>query len=259
MLFTQHPKILKHLVAAALGISIETVNDFTVMNPEIVPDALGDKFCRLDINMRVDGKLVDLEVQVGDEGNYPERSLYYWAREYSAALPEGSDYIELPQAVVISILDFNLFDCVEYHSEFRPLEVRRGELLSDRMVLHYFEVRKLPKSVDVGSELELFLALFGTETEEELERLQALGVPIVTQAITAYRKTMASAQLRELERLRDKARVDGMYALNKAKAEGILEGEKRADEKWQRALDALRAEKEAEIAQFRAMLNIPEQ
>ena len=69
------------------------------------PDSLGDKFCRLDINMDVDGQRVDLEVQVdADGGYYPERTLYYWAREYSTALPIAGEYAELPRTVIISIV-----------------------------------------------------------------------------------------------------------------------------------------------------------
>ena len=63
--------------------------------------------------MTVDGKRVDLEIQVKNEGDYPERSLYNWAREYSAALPEGEDYSKLPRTIVISIVHFKLFKCRE--------------------------------------------------------------------------------------------------------------------------------------------------
>jgi hypothetical protein len=44
---------------------------------------------RLDINMTVNNQRVDLEVQVGNEGNYPEHAMFNWAREYSTAFPEG--------------------------------------------------------------------------------------------------------------------------------------------------------------------------
>jgi predicted transposase/invertase (TIGR01784 family) len=54
--------------------------------------------------MTVDGRVTDLEIQVQDEHDYPERSLYYWAREYSTALGEGKEYIELPQVVIINIV-----------------------------------------------------------------------------------------------------------------------------------------------------------
>jgi len=49
------------------------------------PESLGDKFCRLDIKMTENWQLVDLEIQVQYQGDYPERTLFYWAREYSTA------------------------------------------------------------------------------------------------------------------------------------------------------------------------------
>jgi predicted transposase/invertase (TIGR01784 family) len=86
------------------------------------PEAIGDKFCRLDINMTVDGQRVDLEIQVRDENDFPERTLFHWAREYSTSLGEGGAYAELPQVIIISIVAFKMFDCQEYHSEFQALE-----------------------------------------------------------------------------------------------------------------------------------------
>src|SRR5215475_13718465 len=110
--------------------------------------------------MTIDNQRVDLEIQVVDEKNYPERVLFYWAREYSTALPEGGNYSDLPRTVVVSIVNFNLFDCAEYHSEFEVLEVTRHERLSDRMSLHFFELKKLPEEVDAGDKQQLWLALF---------------------------------------------------------------------------------------------------
>ena len=73
MLFVQHPMLLKKLVAELLGIQLESIEEFVITNPDIPPDAIDDKFCRLDVNMSVDGQLVDLEIQVRNEGDYPER------------------------------------------------------------------------------------------------------------------------------------------------------------------------------------------
>ena len=100
--------------------------DFGVINPEISPEELGKKFCRLDINMTANGQKLDLELQIFDEGNYPERSLFYWAREYSTGIDEGQDYALLPRTIVISILGFNQFpDPEKFHHEFQCLENRR--------------------------------------------------------------------------------------------------------------------------------------
>ncbi|MCL2102404.1 MAG: Rpn family recombination-promoting nuclease/putative transposase, partial [Fibromonadales bacterium] len=53
MLFMRHPGLLKRLVAELLGIKFECIGEFEIRNPEMPPESLGDKFCRLDINMTV--------------------------------------------------------------------------------------------------------------------------------------------------------------------------------------------------------------
>ena len=77
MLFVKHKDLLKKLVAALLGIKVENIRQFVVRNEEMPPEVLGDKFCRLDINMVVNGQLVDLEIQVANGDDYPERVMLY--------------------------------------------------------------------------------------------------------------------------------------------------------------------------------------
>jgi predicted transposase/invertase (TIGR01784 family) len=240
MLFVKFPDLLERFVAAILGIAPGAMAEFTITNPELPPESLETKFCHLDINMVVNGQRVNLEVQVADEGDYPERSLYYWAREYSSTLQAGNLYSTLPQVIIISIVDFRLFGCAEYHSKFLPLEADRHELLSDRMVMHYFEVRKLPRDVDVQNELELMLSLFRVKTEEELKQLEALEVHIVTKAIEAYREITGSREFKELERLRREALSNEAAALHHARYEAI----RKNDKKWRGVVAA----KDAEIA-----------
>ena len=74
-LFTRNQELLKRLIAGMLGISVGSISEFIVTNPDIPPELLGEKLCRLDISMVVDGKRIGLEVQVSNEGDYPERSL----------------------------------------------------------------------------------------------------------------------------------------------------------------------------------------
>ena len=213
MLFVKYPHLLKRLVAELLCIPLESIGQFDITNPEMPPESLGDKFCRLDINMTVDGRRVDLEVQVDNEGDFPERSLFIWAREFSTALAAGEKYSDLPQTIIISILAFKLFNCEEFHSEFQPLEVTRHTPLTDRMSLHYFELPKLPQTISKDEEMKLWLALFKAETEEELKQIEALGVPVMEEAIVAYRSITAAPEFREMERLRSKARHDEAQAL----------------------------------------------
>lgn len=135
----------------------------------------------------------------------------------------GQGYSELPRTLVISIIDFILFECEEYHSFFQPLEAARHTLLSDKMGFHFFELPKLPDDVNRDNMLLLWLSLFKADTEEELEKIKEMEVPVMSQAINAYYTITASSEFREKERLRTKARHDEAQALHNARREARRE------------------------------------
>ena len=224
MLFVKHPELLKHLIAALLGIRVEEIREFAIHNPEIPPEILGSKFCRLDIKMIVNAQIADLEVQIRKEPDYGDRMIFYGSTNVAAALPAGERYSMLPRTVVISIIDFNQFDCEEFHSYFETLEVTRHTPLSDKIGYHFYELRKLPEHDSENENLLLWLKLFRAETEEDLEKIESMGVPIMEEAISAYRTITATPEFRELVRLREKAAHDEASALGYAKLEGKQEG-----------------------------------
>ncbi|MCL1987747.1 MAG: Rpn family recombination-promoting nuclease/putative transposase [Firmicutes bacterium] len=226
MLFVRYPELLQRLVAALLSIPLISIDGFIVENSEIPPEEVGTKFCRLDIRMTVAGKHINLEIQVQNEGNFLERTMFNWAKMYSTALPKGENYKELPQAIVINILDFVQFNCKEVYSKFMPMETTRHEVLSDKQQYHFFELPKMPNvaTIDTTSEQDLWLALFNASTEEELEELISKGGKVMGQAVTAYRSITADEQYKYLERLRDKRERDEAQALSNARDKGIVEG-----------------------------------
>ena len=112
--------------------------------------------------------------------------------------------------------------------------------------MHYFELPKLPEIISAKDELKLWLALFNAETEEELAKIEALGVSVMSQAIKAYRHVSATDEFKEIERLRSLARHNEASALGHARREG----EKTEREKWQSVV----ADKDALIAELRAQL-----
>jgi len=248
LMFRKYQHLLQRLVVEFLGIKYEDITEFIITNPDITPEELGKKFCRLDINMIVNGQKIDLEVQVADEGNYPERSLFYWAREFSTGISEGDDYKLLPRTIVISILGFNQFaDEKKFHHEFQCLEVSTHEPLTDKQILHFYELNKLPPLNSKDSGRDLWLKLFRAETEEDLAEIEKLGVPIMSEALQAYRHVAASDELVRLERVRSKARHDEAQALGNAERRGA-ENER---QKWQGVV----ADKDALIAELQTQLN----
>jgi hypothetical protein len=153
-------------------------------------------------------------------------------------------------------LEFNLFDWKEFHSEFRIFDTEHYEALSDKFGIHFFELPKLPKTVNVNSsELVLLLALFHAKTEEELKHLNSLGVKSVTQLVESYRRVTVSEEFRDLERRRETTRHDLDNALYTARQEGREEGAQEEREKWERVL----AERETEIARLKALYDASNQ
>ena len=121
------------------------------------------------------------------------------------------------------------------------------EPLTDKMVLHYFELNKLPPLDKKDSGRDLWLKLFRAETEEELAKIDEMGVPIMSEAIVAYRHVAASPELRDAERMRSKARHDEAQALKNAE----LRGADSERERWQGVVaekDAALADKDTAIA-----------
>jgi predicted transposase/invertase (TIGR01784 family) len=174
MLFSRNQDLLKRLVSALLGIRYEDITEFNVINPEISPEELGKKFCRLDINITVNGQKLDLELQITDEGNYLERSLFYWAREYSTGIDEGQNYALLPRTIVISILGFNQFpDKKKFFHEFQCLEVTTHEPLTDKMVLQLYELKTLAPLSDADSGRDLWLKLFKMKPKKCISKFSA--------------------------------------------------------------------------------------
>lgn len=109
------------------------------------------------------------------------------------------------------------------NSPFQPLEVTRHTLLSDKMVFYFFELPKLPDHVNQENMLLLWLSLFNADTQEELEKIMEMEVPVMSRAINAYDTITASSEFCEKERLREKARHDEAQALYNARREARRE------------------------------------
>ena len=200
--------------------------------------------------MDIDGQLVNLEIQV-KKGPFRERSLYYWARNFSTSLKKKGKYNTLPRTISINILEEPIFNCDEYCSEFRLLETTRNELLTDKLLLKYYELRKVPTDFDESSPLECWLTLFGAKTEDELMDIERLGVPEMNDAIKEYRDIVVSDEFKELQRLREKAEHDEAQAI----ADAVEEALKKAEHDEAQAIaDAVEEVKEQEKKKYSSKL-----
>ena len=193
---------MKSLVAAALGIPMSSIKDFSILNPEIAPPYVEDKYCRLDISMQVNSQRVTIEVQVQNEGDFRARSLLYWSRAFSSSLKKGQSYSELPEVISLNILGFKLFECSEHESRFAVMEESRHTRLSDHLQMIFYELPKLPKRLTPDDPLGLWLAFFSADSPAQRERISELGGAIMKQANKTFNNVIASEKFQALERMR---------------------------------------------------------
>ena len=99
----------------------------------------------------------------------------------------------------------------------------------------------------------MWLALFKAKTEEELAKIEEMGVEVMREAVEAYQQVSASPEYQEMERMRSKAGHDEAQALKNAETRG----EERSDKKWQKVVadkDIALADKDMENKTLRKQL-----
>lgn len=193
-------------------------------NVELAPEYYDQKFSRLDLKLDVDSRIINIELQVNRESFFKERTLFYWSKLYSEELGAGEEYGELRQTICINIINFNLFDCDDYHSHFRIFENERKELLTDKFSIHFFELRKLSR-FRRNRRAEDWLKLIDAETEDDLMAIQqTTNIPEVKDTIVMVRNLSADERIRQEAYYREKRMHDEASALGTARREGIAEG-----------------------------------
>ncbi len=79
-------------------VSIELLNPFNLQNYK------PSKLSILDIKAKNEkGEYFLLEMQIEMYASYPQRILYYWAKNYSSQLMKGDNYKNLKKTTIISI------------------------------------------------------------------------------------------------------------------------------------------------------------
>jgi hypothetical protein len=99
----------------------------------------------------------------------------------------------------------------------------------------------------------LWLSLLKAEAEEDLKRIESMGVPVMKEAIEAYRSVAATNEFREIERLRSDARHNEASALGHARREAT-EQERVRWEGFVAKQSAVIANKDAALAEQSAAL-----
>lgn len=232
-LFTSNNEVLRGFLSDILDIPKEEIKKLEIINPNILPAYIEGKQGQLDLKMQVDEKIINVEIQLRNKGDFKDRALYYWAKMFSDEIKRGGDYNDLKQTIAINIVDFRLFDCDDFYSTFTMIEKNRHEKLTDKCSIIFLELVKRAKKVNRNDRKMLWVQLIDAETEEELDMLNETGVPEIQEAVMILHEMSADEEIREMARLREKWIRDEKSLIRTSKEEGRAEGkaEGRAEER----------------------------
>ena len=227
----ENKDLLMAFLSSILSIPASEMTDVDVIDNELIPDALLSKFSRLDLLLTLKNTTkVNIEIQIQNYGDFKERTLYYWSKTYTGELQKSEGYITLKNVIAINIVDFNLFDCEEYHSTFRIYEENRHELLTDKLRIDFLELRKAKgvSSMDnkqVVDNKQIWMDFLNTNAADEKTLNHLAGISeIMKKAVGILRKMSADEKELRLIEQREKMIRDEQSAINYAKRQGIEEG-----------------------------------
>lgn len=207
------------------------IKDVEIKNNDIDKDFIEDKFSRLDVKATTSNKEhINIEIQVKNEYNMIQRTLYYWSKMYSEQIQNRDNYSKLERTVCINILNFKYLKNDKYHNAYRLKEITSNEELTDLQEIHFIE---LPKFNEIGNKeyvenvekmdaLEKWLEFLVEPESNTVRQLELSNEEIKLAKSELYRLSMDSKE-REQYNMREKAIYDRISALENAEAKGKIE------------------------------------
>ena len=225
---------LKGLLCALLNMRMEEIVVVRIQNPIEIGGMIDEKKMMLDLKLELnDSRILDIEMQVVDEGNWSERSLAYLCRAFDQ-LEKGEKYLAVKETIHIGILNFTPKGFPEkLYLEYYFYNLDTAHKYSDKMSIRVLQLNQLKKELDeqIRPEIYNWAQLFKAETWEEM-RMLAERDESIKECIFTYKELTAD----EKARMQSEARDDYYRRLNWAEERGIRKGMEQAQKETARTL-----------------------
>ena len=260
MVFQENMEALKGLVASVLHIPVESITDIQVLNPIELGESIEDKTFILDLKIIINNStVINLELQIDNEHNHPERTLGYLCRIYDN-LNKGEDYIKTMPAIHISFLNFTLFqDSPEFCAKYMVMNVKNHRLYTSKFSLIVVELNntELATEEDLMYGIDKWARLFNSRNWEDL-KMCAGDNKAMQEALKELYKYNTEEQIREQCEARERYYARKRYMENQLMDKDNIivakDAEIAAKDKEIAAKDEEIAAKDEEIALLREQL-----
>lgn len=227
--------ILKDLLEAILKMKIKKIE--LQAEVELERELIDDKTGVLDIEATIDDNtIIDIEMQMRNQYNMKERSLFYWAGLYYTGLKKKEEYKENKRAITINIVNFDMFKEGPYHEKIELRREYKNILLTNKLEIHFIQLSKFLKEGQEEKDKKMWqwLTFICNKNRKEVERVMKENKEI-EKANEELEYLTGDDAVRRIAFLRDKAErdyINNMSGARKAglelgREEGIKEGEKK--------------------------------
>lgn len=157
-LLQRNNQVLKALICALLHLDPKQVQEVVLENPIELGKSYDDKDFILDIQAWLNGgAMINLEMQVINEYNWPERSLCYLCRTYDN-LNRGESYSAVRPVVQIGFLNFTLFpDHPEFYATYYMTNEKNNQIYSDKLRLSVVDLTKIELATETDRAYNIHL------------------------------------------------------------------------------------------------------
>ena len=191
-LMQRNERVLKALVCALLHLKTDEISKIELLNPIVLGEYAEEKDIILDVNVCLnDEKVLDLELQVADEKNWTERSLYYACRNYTG-LVKGGNYQDAMPSIHIGLLDFTLFkEHEKFYATYKLLEEKEHYPYTDKLQIGVVDLTRIDLATPEDQEynIDKWARLFKAKTWEDIRMVAAKNQMIDDAATTIYQLT----------------------------------------------------------------------
>ena len=188
-LLQKNNRVLKGLIGSLLHMSVDSIVSATIQNPIELGKSFDDKTFILDVKVLLNNrKFIDLEMQVINYYDWPERSLSYLCRNFDN-LSRGDEYINVKSVHQIGILDYTLFEeYPEFYATYGILNIKNHHLYSSKLRLSVLDLTRIDIATDEDKtyKIDYWARLFKSSTWEDLNMLAQSDVIIKDAAETVY-------------------------------------------------------------------------
>ena len=224
--------ILKELLISILNIPIKEIE--LLHDVHLERETEESKEGILDIKATLNNNItVNIEMQVKNEYNMIDRSLYYWSKLYNGSLKKKQNYKETNKTIAINILDYNIFEYGPYHERCMIKREYNNEILTNDLEIHFIQIPKCKKE-KIKTTLDFWIRFIGNIKDKEVEEMKKEVSKETWNAVAEvqeqYWKIMSDPETRAIADLREKAIMDRKFLIAHAEKEGrekgIEQGEK---------------------------------